>query len=103
MKVGTALNMRSQAGRSDVAVVGEHLALADLAEALGFDSLSRWSIISGAMLCRRRPRSCWLIDAHGKYSDGHLASVRGNGSYEKTGQTYAKMKEQSKRQNATEF
>ncbi len=39
MKVGTALNMLSQAGRSDVAVVGEHLALADLAEPLGFDSL----------------------------------------------------------------
>ena len=39
MKVGTALNMLSQAGRSDVAVVAEHLALGDLAEPLGFDSL----------------------------------------------------------------
>jgi alkanesulfonate monooxygenase SsuD/methylene tetrahydromethanopterin reductase-like flavin-dependent oxidoreductase (luciferase family) len=39
MKVGTALNMLSQAGRSDVAVVTEHLALGDLAEPLGFDSL----------------------------------------------------------------
>jgi alkanesulfonate monooxygenase SsuD/methylene tetrahydromethanopterin reductase-like flavin-dependent oxidoreductase (luciferase family) len=39
MKVGIALNMLSQAGRSDVAVVAEHLALGDLAEPLGFDSL----------------------------------------------------------------
>jgi alkanesulfonate monooxygenase SsuD/methylene tetrahydromethanopterin reductase-like flavin-dependent oxidoreductase (luciferase family) len=39
MKVGIALNMLSQAGRSDVAVVSEHLALGDLAEPLGFDSL----------------------------------------------------------------
>ncbi|MBN9563077.1 MAG: LLM class flavin-dependent oxidoreductase [Alphaproteobacteria bacterium] len=39
MKVGIALNMLSQAGRSDVAVVAEHLALGDLAEPLGFNSL----------------------------------------------------------------
>ncbi len=39
MKVGVALNMLSQAGRSDASVVGEHLALGDLAEPLGFDSL----------------------------------------------------------------
>jgi alkanesulfonate monooxygenase SsuD/methylene tetrahydromethanopterin reductase-like flavin-dependent oxidoreductase (luciferase family) len=39
MKVGTALNMLSQPGRSDAAVVSEHLALGDLAEPLGFDSL----------------------------------------------------------------
>src|SRR5438445_779489 len=39
MKVGIALNMLCQAGRSDAAVVGEHLALGDLAEPLGFDSL----------------------------------------------------------------
>src|SRR4030088_1692511 len=39
MKVGTALNMLSQPGRSDAAVVMEHLALGDLAEPLGFDSL----------------------------------------------------------------
>jgi hypothetical protein len=37
MKVGTALNMLSQPGRSDVAVVSEHLALGDLVEPLGFD------------------------------------------------------------------
>src|SRR5947199_10819616 len=39
MKVGTALNMLCQPGRSDVSVVGEHLAIGDLAEPLGFDSL----------------------------------------------------------------
>jgi alkanesulfonate monooxygenase SsuD/methylene tetrahydromethanopterin reductase-like flavin-dependent oxidoreductase (luciferase family) len=39
MKVGIALNMLSQAGRPDVAVVGEHMAMGDLAEPLGFDSL----------------------------------------------------------------
>jgi alkanesulfonate monooxygenase SsuD/methylene tetrahydromethanopterin reductase-like flavin-dependent oxidoreductase (luciferase family) len=39
MKVGTALNMLSKPGHSDAAVVAEHLALGDLAEPLGFDSL----------------------------------------------------------------
>ena len=39
MKVGIALNMLCQAGRSDASVVGEHLVLGDLAEPLGFDSL----------------------------------------------------------------
>jgi alkanesulfonate monooxygenase SsuD/methylene tetrahydromethanopterin reductase-like flavin-dependent oxidoreductase (luciferase family) len=39
MKVGMALNMLCQAGRSDAAVIGEHLAAGDLAEPLGFDSL----------------------------------------------------------------
>ncbi|HZK88947.1 MAG TPA: LLM class flavin-dependent oxidoreductase [Stellaceae bacterium] len=39
MKVGMALNMLCQEGRSDASVVGEHLALGDLAEPLGFDSL----------------------------------------------------------------
>jgi alkanesulfonate monooxygenase SsuD/methylene tetrahydromethanopterin reductase-like flavin-dependent oxidoreductase (luciferase family) len=39
MKVGVALNMLSQAGRSDVAVMTEHLALGDLVEPLGFNSL----------------------------------------------------------------
>src|SRR5205807_1082672 len=39
MKVGVALNMLCQAGRPDASVVGEHLALGDLAEPLGFDSL----------------------------------------------------------------
>jgi len=39
MKVGVALNMLGQAGRSAASVVGEHLALGDLAEPLGFDSL----------------------------------------------------------------
>jgi alkanesulfonate monooxygenase SsuD/methylene tetrahydromethanopterin reductase-like flavin-dependent oxidoreductase (luciferase family) len=39
MKVGIALNMLHQRGRSDASVVGEHLVLGDLAEPLGFDSL----------------------------------------------------------------
>jgi alkanesulfonate monooxygenase SsuD/methylene tetrahydromethanopterin reductase-like flavin-dependent oxidoreductase (luciferase family) len=39
MKVGTALNMLSQPGRSDSAVLHEHMQLGDLAEPLGFDSL----------------------------------------------------------------
>src|SRR5207245_8144616 len=39
MKVGVALNMLCQAGRSDASVMNEHLALGDLAEPLGFDSL----------------------------------------------------------------
>src|SRR5712692_483981 len=39
MKVGTALNMLSKEGHSDASVLAEHLALGDLAEPLGFDSL----------------------------------------------------------------
>lgn len=39
MKVGMALNMLSKAGHTDAAVVGEHMAMGDLAEPLGFDSL----------------------------------------------------------------
>ena len=39
MKVGMALNMLSQPGRSDAAVVSEHMALGDLVELLGFNSL----------------------------------------------------------------
>jgi alkanesulfonate monooxygenase SsuD/methylene tetrahydromethanopterin reductase-like flavin-dependent oxidoreductase (luciferase family) len=39
MKVGIALNMLSESGRPDVDVVTDHLALGDLAEPLGFDSL----------------------------------------------------------------
>ena len=38
MKVGIALNMLSEPGRSDVAVVSDHLAMGDLAEPPGFDS-----------------------------------------------------------------
>ena len=39
MRVGIALNMLSQEGRPDATVLAEHLALGDLAEPLGFDSL----------------------------------------------------------------
>src|SRR5260221_12560918 len=39
MKVGIALNMLSEPGRTDVAVVSDHLAVGHLAQPLGFDSL----------------------------------------------------------------
>jgi alkanesulfonate monooxygenase SsuD/methylene tetrahydromethanopterin reductase-like flavin-dependent oxidoreductase (luciferase family) len=39
MKVGIALNMLTKDGASDASVVAEHMALGDLAEPLGFDSL----------------------------------------------------------------
>jgi alkanesulfonate monooxygenase SsuD/methylene tetrahydromethanopterin reductase-like flavin-dependent oxidoreductase (luciferase family) len=39
MKVGVSLNMLTKEGRSDASVVAEHLALGDLAEPLGFDSV----------------------------------------------------------------
>ena len=39
MKVGTALSILAQPGRPDVALYHEHMALGDLAEPLGFDSL----------------------------------------------------------------
>jgi len=39
MKVGIALNMLTKEGRSDASVLTEHMALGDLAEPLGFDSL----------------------------------------------------------------
>src|SRR4026207_298652 len=39
MKVGIGPNMPTQEGRPDAAVLGAHLALGDLAEPLGFDSL----------------------------------------------------------------
>jgi alkanesulfonate monooxygenase SsuD/methylene tetrahydromethanopterin reductase-like flavin-dependent oxidoreductase (luciferase family) len=39
MKVGMALNMLCQEGRSDASIVAEHLAMGDLVEPLGFDSL----------------------------------------------------------------
>ena len=39
MKVGTALSVLAQPGKPDVALYNEHMALGDLAEPLGFDSL----------------------------------------------------------------
>ncbi len=39
MKVGVSLSILAQAGRPDAAVYHEHLALGDLAEPLGFDSI----------------------------------------------------------------
>ena len=58
MKVGIALNMLTQEGRPDAAVLADHLALGDLAEPLGFDSLLRWNTISPGTPCRPpRPSS----------------------------------------------
>ena len=42
VKVGIALNMLTKEGLSDAVVLGEHMALGDLAEPLGFDSL--WAL-----------------------------------------------------------
>ncbi len=39
MKIGIGLNMLAQEGRPDAAVLHEHMALGDLAEPLGFDSI----------------------------------------------------------------
>ena len=39
MKVGTDISVLAEPGRSDAAVLSDHLARADLAEPLGFDSL----------------------------------------------------------------
>jgi len=43
------------------------------------------------------------IDTHYNFSDGHLASVKGYEAYGKVGKTYAKMKDESFRQKATDF
>ena len=43
------------------------------------------------------------IDNHYHFSDGHLTNVKGYESYEKIGQTYAKMKEPTRQAKATEF
>jgi alkanesulfonate monooxygenase SsuD/methylene tetrahydromethanopterin reductase-like flavin-dependent oxidoreductase (luciferase family) len=43
------------------------------------------------------------IDQHYHFSDGHLNAVKGYESYDKVGQTYAKMKDPARRAKATEF
>jgi alkanesulfonate monooxygenase SsuD/methylene tetrahydromethanopterin reductase-like flavin-dependent oxidoreductase (luciferase family) len=43
------------------------------------------------------------IDNHYRFSDNHLASVKGYESYGKVAQTYAKMKDATRRAKATEF
>jgi alkanesulfonate monooxygenase SsuD/methylene tetrahydromethanopterin reductase-like flavin-dependent oxidoreductase (luciferase family) len=43
------------------------------------------------------------IDAHYNFSDGHLANVKGYEAYGKVGKTYAKMKDESFREKATNF
>src|ERR1044071_9464324 len=39
MRIGTDISVLAEPGRPDSSVLAEHLALADLAEPLGFDSL----------------------------------------------------------------
>jgi alkanesulfonate monooxygenase SsuD/methylene tetrahydromethanopterin reductase-like flavin-dependent oxidoreductase (luciferase family) len=39
MKIGADISVLAEPGRPDSSVLAEHLALADLAEPLGFDSL----------------------------------------------------------------
>ena len=43
------------------------------------------------------------IDNHYKFSDGHLATVKGYGSYGRMAKTYSKMKDPSARAKMTEF
>jgi alkanesulfonate monooxygenase SsuD/methylene tetrahydromethanopterin reductase-like flavin-dependent oxidoreductase (luciferase family) len=43
------------------------------------------------------------IDAHYHFSDGHLGSVKGYEAYGQTAKTYAKMKDATFRQKATDF
>jgi alkanesulfonate monooxygenase SsuD/methylene tetrahydromethanopterin reductase-like flavin-dependent oxidoreductase (luciferase family) len=43
------------------------------------------------------------IDTHYHFSDGHLATVKGYESYGKMAKTYAKMKDDSYRDKATQF
>lgn len=43
------------------------------------------------------------IDAHYKFSDGHLAGVKGYEAYAAVGKTYAKLKEDKHRAKATDF
>ena len=50
-----------------------------------------------------KPRFGDSIDNHYHFSDGHLASVKGYEFYGKMAKTYAKMKDDSFRQKATEF
>ena len=59
MKVGVALNMLSQAGRPDVAVVQEHMAMGDLIEPLGFDSI--WALEHHFTGYAMSPSPCQLL------------------------------------------
>jgi alkanesulfonate monooxygenase SsuD/methylene tetrahydromethanopterin reductase-like flavin-dependent oxidoreductase (luciferase family) len=43
------------------------------------------------------------IDNHYHFSDGHLNDVKGYESYDKVGQTYAKLQDPAKRRKATDF
>ena len=67
MKVGIALNMLQKEGRSDADVFGEHMAMGDLAEPLGFDSI--WALehhftgCRGSPGCRSSTFSSWQFAA----------------------------------------
>jgi len=50
-----ALNMLTQEGRPDAAVLGDHLALGDLAEPLRFDSLFALEHHGPVAVARARP------------------------------------------------
>ena len=85
MKVGIALNMLCQEGRSDASVVGEHLAMGDLAEPLGLRlavraraSFHRLCDVAGAdpaVVLLRRPHQ-----AHHPRHRGHRAAVARSGA-----------------------
>ena len=49
MKAGTAISILAQPGRPDAALYHEHMALGDLAEPLGFDSLFALARTDGIM------------------------------------------------------
>src|SRR5215471_21823712 len=61
MKVGIALNMLSEPPRPDVAVVSDHLAMGDLAEPLGFDSLFALEHHFTGYAMSPAPLDCWPI------------------------------------------
>ena len=49
MKVGTDISVLAEEGRSDAAVLADHLKSADLAEPLGFDSLRSRASLYGLL------------------------------------------------------
>ena len=61
MKVGIALNMLCEPGRTDVAVVSDHLAMGDLAEPLGFNSLFALEHHFTGYAMSPARSSCWPI------------------------------------------
>src|SRR6266404_918159 len=133
MKVGIALNMLTQEGRPDAAVLSDHLALGDLvimqnewpkaaedigryreiAQSVGHTPrppiiLTNVSVAESRAEAHERAvkylsRKFDSIDTHYRFSDGHLGSVKGYESYGATAKTYAKMKDANFRQKAADF